>query len=84
MTLAEDLSRTIRQQLKDAPPIPSAFLTHPAVPYGRVFRQWDTKGWLWLWVHPDVLACLPRVRPESPRRWGDIAMPRFGIPVRRF
>jgi hypothetical protein len=30
------------------------------VPYGKVFRQWDTLGRLWCWCNRGEIADLPR------------------------
>lgn len=66
------------------PPIPRGLRTSHSVPYGRVFRQWDTRGDLWLWVSRGQVEDMPHID------WNGIAIvvdadlisPAFGgIPV---
>lgn len=78
MSLIDDLIR-LNTQISEAPPVPRAILTNHAVPYGRAFRQWDTKGNLYVWVNPGVLHDLWRAGPPDPTNFSSIA--NFGIPV---
>jgi hypothetical protein len=46
-------------RLRDVPPR-TFIMAHHSVPYGRVYRQWDTQGHLLLWVNRGLIADLPR------------------------
>lgn len=63
-----------------APPVPHAILAHHAVPYGAAYRQWDTRGRLYVWANRGQIADMPRVTKEpNPLAASPIAA--FGIPV---
>lgn len=49
---------------RDAPPVPRGILASLKVPWGRVYRQWDAKGNLWIWMNRAELhdAVGPRVK----------------------
>lgn len=86
-TLTEDVLvdavRKMREQAEAGPPRIRCFRAHHSVPYGRIFRQWNTRGELEVWVNRGEIADLPRV----PNAGLDVAVstlaPRgtFGIPV---
>lgn len=46
-------------RLRDVPPR-AYVMAHHSVPYGRVYRQWDTDGHLLIWVNRGLVADLPR------------------------
>lgn len=69
--------RAWNDKIKALPPIPRALLMNHAVPYGRLFRQWDTNGDLWIWINPGQIYDLPRsTLPTYSTAW-----PLSGIPV---
>lgn len=43
------------EKIKTLPPMPTGIRMHHAVPWGRSFRQWDTKDRLWIWVNKGWL-----------------------------
>lgn len=60
-----------------APPVPFAIMCHNAVPHGRTFRQWDTRGRLFAWVNRGQMEAMPRVYKDR-KAWPIAAV---GIPV---
>lgn len=74
-----DLHKIV-DEAREAAPVCSGFLAHHAVPYGKIYRQWDTKGRLWCWVNKGWMADLPRAERES---WkpGDAIYDIHAIPV---
>lgn len=52
--------------INEMPIPPSGIRAAHGVPWGRVFRQWDTRGRLWLWVNRGWLEDLPRAKPLGP------------------
>lgn len=48
-----------------APPVPTRMRASHRVPYGRVFRQWNTRGELEVWVNRGLIHDLPRMRPAE-------------------
>jgi hypothetical protein len=66
-----------QRKLNSLPPAPHSILTSHAVPYGRAYRQWDSKGRLLIWVNRGEVADLPRAAPGTLG-----GPPIFGIPVR--
>lgn len=64
------------------PPAPSGIRAHHSVPYGRLFRQWDTKGRLWVWANAGMIQDLPRQPYEAKgSRVHSLDGPAFGIPI---
>lgn len=55
--------RAMSGKIGALPPRPAGIRLAHSIPYGRVFRQWDTKGRLWVWCHRGALldAVGPRV-----------------------
>lgn len=52
---------------RSLPPRPRCFMAHHAVPYGRVIRQWNTRGELLLWVNRgEVMDLAHRPPPQLP------------------
>jgi hypothetical protein len=49
------------ERLRDVPPR-TFIMAHHSVPYGRVYRQWNTHGHLLLWVNRGLIADLPRAK----------------------
>jgi hypothetical protein len=79
VTMLDDLRRW-SQVIAEAPPSPRAMLMHHSVPYGRLFRQWNTRGDLYVWVNPGVIHDLPRRKADH--RVGDMLSASLsGIPV---
>lgn len=58
MTLAEEIARYEAALAKLPPPVAGILASH-RVPYGRIFRQWDTKGRLWVWANRGEIEDLP-------------------------
>lgn len=56
----EDLTRAMRV-VADYPIPVSGIRTSHSVPYGRVFRQWDTYGKLWLWTNRGEVEDMPHI-----------------------
>lgn len=73
----------MREQIDAGPPPIRCFRAHHSVPYGRTFRQWNTRGDLEVWVNRGEIADLPR----RPAAGVDLAVSTmappgvFGIPV---
>jgi hypothetical protein len=55
----------IADEAREQAPVCSGFLAHHSVPYGRLYRQWDTKGRLWCWVNKGWMADLPVASKKS-------------------
>lgn len=79
--LFDDL-RAMQAKINALPPAPSGIRLSHEVPYGGVYRQWDTKGRLWIWCHRGALmdAIGPRVgRDRYDGPIGNAAA--WGIPI---
>jgi hypothetical protein len=63
MTLVDDV-RAMLDTVNALRPCPSRIMASHAVPYGRAYRQWNTRGELLLWVNRGLIADLPR-RPAD-------------------
>lgn len=61
LDLVEQL-REWQRQIDAAPPVAARIRASHAVPYGQVFRQWNTRGALELWVNRGWVADLPRAK----------------------
>jgi hypothetical protein len=74
--------RRMAREIAALPPPPRAFLMHHSVPYGKLFRQWDTRGHLYVWVNPGEIFDLP-VRAMYGEPYGAKILPEHltGIPV---
>lgn len=57
--LLRDLDR-IAARLAALPPRPYCFMADHKVPYGQVFRQWDTRGRLLVWINRGEIEALSR------------------------
>lgn len=70
----------LNEELAKLPPAPRALVASHEVPYGRIYRQWDTRGDLFIWVNRGEIADLPRAshRPGPFQTSASI----FSIPVR--
>lgn len=70
-------------QIDQAPPVPRYIMASHAVPYGRAYRQWTTRGALIVWVNRGELADLPRVQAYGLNVLVSPLAPAgaFGIPV---
>lgn len=71
-------------ELDARPPVPARIRASHAVPYGDVYRQWNTRGELELWANRGELEDLPRVEAPHPGidvRVSAIAPPGFGVPI---
>jgi hypothetical protein len=74
-------------KLADLPPTPRCIMASHLVPYGRVYRQWNTRGELLLWANRGEIADLPRAERASAAFGIDVAVSTlapadsFGIPV---
>lgn len=75
-----EMAATVREANERAP-VCHGFLAHHSVPWGRLYRQWDTKGRLWCWVNKgwifDQKQGKAKPRPFSLDRISDI----YTIPV---
>jgi hypothetical protein len=65
----EDLGATVRppelsadEELRTRPPAVARIRASHRVPYGRSYRQWNTRGELEVWANRGELADLPRRR----------------------
>jgi hypothetical protein len=47
---------------RDWLPMPWRIMASHSVPYGRVYRQWDAKGRLLLWVNRGAIHDLPALK----------------------
>lgn len=47
-------------RIAELPPRPWCIRASHAVPYGRVFRQWDTRGRLIVWANRGEIEDIPR------------------------
>lgn len=63
----------------DAPVCSRVIATH-AVPYGRVFRMWTTRGEMIVYVNRGEIADLPREKAKT-RGYGLQSTFLYGIPV---
>lgn len=77
--LLADLWKAV-ETINTAPPLVRGIRAHHAVPYGRVFRQWDTNGQLWAWVNRGEIEDIPRAKPNPSVHANPLGY-RFGIPV---
>lgn len=68
--------RRMSRQISAAPPAVRGIRASLRVPYGKTFKQWDTRSELWVWVNRAALydAVGPRVSSAT-------AANPFGIPV---
>lgn len=81
MTLADDVIAAVEWLDDPGPRRVRGIRTSHAVPYGRVFRQWDTNGDLWAWVNRGEIEDLPR-GPQPHPAVGVFTVIDFGsIPV---
>jgi hypothetical protein len=60
-----DQMRLAFEMIAALPPRPRCFMAHHAVPYGRCFHQWNTRGELLVWVNAGEIADISR-RPGNP------------------
>lgn len=74
------MSKIIHEANESAPRC-HGFLAHHAVPYGRLYRQWDTKGRLWCWVNKGWIADMPRMARKSSLIPGDQIYDIFAVPI---
>lgn len=53
--------------IRELPPQPRCLMAHDDVPRGQVFRQWNTRGDLIVWVNRGEVAELPHrdARPHA-------------------
>jgi hypothetical protein len=76
-----DLLETVmafQRELDARPPVVSRCYATHAVPYGRVFRMWTTRGDLIAYVNRGEVADMPRATPAA----GIAPLASFtGIPV---
>lgn len=56
--------RRVSEMVAALPPRPKCFMAHHSVPYGRVYRQWNTKGELLVWVNRGEVADMARYKPN--------------------
>jgi hypothetical protein len=56
--------RDMQRTLDALPPQPARFRAHHSVPYGRIYRQWNTRGELEIWINRGLIADLPRAKAE--------------------
>lgn len=65
--MIDDLMEIIAK-LDNAPPVPRGILATLKVPWGKSYRQWDTRGRLWIWMNRAELldAIGPRVKKQAP------------------
>ena len=56
--------RRVSEMVAALPPQPKCFMAHHAVPYGQLYRQWNTKGELLVWVNRGEVADLTRRKPN--------------------
>lgn len=68
MTEMFEALRTMQDRLASLPPRPWCFMASHSVPYGRVYRQWDTRGRLLVWVNRGEVADMPLHRAADPNR----------------
>lgn len=64
--------RRMQAELDVLPPQPRAIYTSHSVPWGRVLRQWTTRGDLIVWVSRGEFEDMPRVRPAQIARAFDV------------
>lgn len=57
--------REAQERLAALPPRPRCFMASHSVPYGRVFRQWNTRGDLLVWVNRGEIADPARRKDRS-------------------
>lgn len=55
--------RCVAAMVADLPPRPHCVIASHAVPYGRIFRQWDTRGRLLIWANRGEFADIPTRTP---------------------
>lgn len=68
------------KKIEELPPMPVAIHLHPAVPVGRLMRQWNTRGELHLWMNDWTVGMMgPKVREEIVGM-NDL-LPMYGIPI---
>ena len=73
--------RALAADLASLPPAVHAILASHAVPYGRVYRQWDASGNLLVWVNRGEIEDLA-IRSAFSDLWNPIISPALiGIPV---
>lgn len=61
----DDLLAMMAKVEKLPPPIHRIRASH-AVPYHKIYRQWNTKGQLEIWCNRGAIHDLPRKRPTHP------------------
>jgi hypothetical protein len=71
--LIADLRKAMAVTKDLPPPVDHIVATH-SVPYGKVFRMYNTRGRMVVYVNRGMVADLPRREPSSD-------LPVFGIPV---
>lgn len=69
--------------MNNLPPAPKAILTHMLVPSGKVYRQWDTKGRLFLWVNSlDIWISIQDCCPPLPMELRNhLSGTTIGVPI---
>lgn len=56
--------RKWQKMIEDAPPRAYGIYARYDVPLGPVYRYWDTKGRLWLYINRFVIESLPKKQAE--------------------
>lgn len=82
MSEASDIILDVLRQHDALPPVASAILASHRVPWGKLYRQWDTRGRLLLWVSRGELEDA-RIRRLAFAQGGDPMAPMViaGIPL---
>lgn len=77
-----DLQRAITM-VENMPPSPHAIRMHHSVPVGRIFRQWDTRGRLFIWANPSVYDEMKHTKygPIDIAAWDILSPAVIGVPV---
>lgn len=80
---ADDFRRmsTLIEEANESAPRCHGFLAHHGVPFGRLYRQWDTKGRLWCWVNKGWIADLSRAAEKSSWVPGDPIYDIHAVPI---
>lgn len=76
-----DATREAVQAFAKLPPPIAGIRTSHHVPYGRTFRQWDTRGRLWVWVNRGEVEDLPRGPRPTPGGVNVVAYDFNAIPI---
>lgn len=75
-----DMLDAMKRQMAMTPPALRAIFASHAVPYGRVYRMWNTRGEMIAYVNRGEIEDMPRVKVKAPR-YGLAATVIFGTPV---